>query len=410
MYQFKFADIGEGIHEGQVLKWMFKLGDEVKEGETLCIIETDKVNAEIPSPVDGTIKDIKADVGETIHVGEVLVVIDDGSEEEQKKEVVSEDEESSAGVVGELEVSSDVIETLEEEDEEEAQVKALATPVARKMAKDFGLDINKIKGSGPMGRVLKEDVYKAREHKEEPREAVKTTEFPHDVERVPLSKLRKTIAKNMKMSKTIIPHAATMDEYDVTKLVAFRKEQKALALQQDVNLTYMPFIIKAVTQAIKAYPVFNSSFDDEYEEIVLKKAINIGIAVDTPEGLIVPVIKNADQKSILTIAKELQTLAQKAKDRTLALDDLQGGTISITNYGALGQSFGVPVIKHPEVAIVGVGKIVKKPVVVDNEIVIRDILPISLSFDHRVIDGGDAGRFLNKLRDFLNEPMLLLLN
>jgi pyruvate dehydrogenase E2 component (dihydrolipoamide acetyltransferase) len=439
MYNFKFADIGEGIHEGQILKWLFKVGDEVKDGDTLCIIETDKVNAEIPSPVDGKIADIMFNVGDTVHVGEVLVKIDDGTGEgattadetkstddvqmmsDNTNESISENDGESAGVIGELEVSSEVIESSTETSKTKSgnqNKKVLATPVARQLAKDLGIDINTIKGSGLVGRVMKEDIYKAKEsqvNEKETRPSGPSVEVPKmnvtgQVERVPLSKLRKTISKNMTLSKQIIPHAGTMDEFDLTKLVEFRKDHKHLAEEKGIKLTFMPFIIKAVTLALKEYPIFNASYDHEKEEIIYKKFYNLGIAVDTPEGLIVPVIKDADQKSIFAIAKELDEIASAARERSLSLDQLQNGTFSITNYGAFGSSYGVPVIKYPEVAILGVGMIEKKPVVVDNEIVIRDIMAISISIDHRVIDGGDAGRFLMKLKELLNDPYLLLMN
>jgi pyruvate dehydrogenase E2 component (dihydrolipoamide acetyltransferase) len=300
----------------------------------------------------------------------------------------------------------------------------LATPVARKLAKDLDIDINAVKGTGPAGRVMKEDIYKAKEKVRvvsipqaditlEP--APQTLEVPKlkesgEVERLPLSTLRKTIAKNIALSKRVIPHAAVLDEFDVTKLVEFRASVKELAQSREIHLTYMPFIIKALALTLKEYPVFNSSLDEEKEEIVLKKYYNIGIAVDTPEGLLVPVIKDTDQKGIFDIAKELQQLSEGARNRNIPLDKLQNGTITITNYGALGSSSGIPVIKHPEAAIVGIGKIAKKPVVNEqDEIVIRSIMNLSLCIDHRIIDGGDAGRFLNKLKSYLEEPMLLLL-
>lgn len=433
MYNFIFTDIGEGLHEGQILKWLVKVGDEVKDGDTLCIVETDKVNAEIPSPVNGKIVELMADVGETIHVGEVLVRIDDGSGDtneatadvqmmsDNTNESVSENDGESAGVIGEIEVSDEVIESSNEsvQTTTTSTRKVLATPVARKLAKDLGIDINTIQGTGPNGRVMKEDIYQAKENQinkpvmrtqvERPQVDVPEIKVTGEVERVPFSRMRKTIAKTMVTSKAIIPHAATMDDYDVTELVKFRKAQKELAEKHGVKLTYLPFIVKAIVLALKDYPQFNSSYDQENEELIIKKYINIGIAVDTEEGLIVPVIKNADKLSIFEIAKEIDELAVAARERTIKLEQLQDGTFSITNYGALGQGYGVPIIKHPEVAIFGVGRIKKTPVVVDDEIVIRDIMAASLSFDHRVIDGGDAGRFLSRVKEYLNEPMMLLL-
>jgi pyruvate dehydrogenase E2 component (dihydrolipoamide acetyltransferase) len=440
MYQFKFADIGEGVHEGTVLKWMFKVGDTVKDGDSLCLIETDKVNAEIPSPVDGKIVKIMAEVGEVIMVGEVLVTIDDGSEsttaepteaptnnkkqDNDQIEMEPEEKKESSGVVGEIEVSSDVIENSVENNASEVAViseKVLATPVARKLAKDLGININTIKGSGNMGRIMKDDIYQAKDAQESSskpkttQQVQATVQVPElkvsgDVERIPLTKMRKTIAQNMVLSKTVIPHASTMDEYDLSKLVQFRKDNKALVSSQGVNLTYMPFIIKAVTLTLKDYPMFNSSYDEINQELVIKKYYNMGIAVDTKEGLMVPVIKNADKKSIIELAKELEQISTEARDRTIKLDKLTDGTFTITNYGAFGSTYGVPVIKHPEVAIIGIGKIAKKPVVEDDQIVIREMMPVSISIDHRVIDGADAGRFLLRLKEYLNNPMLLLLS
>ncbi|HOI47270.1 MAG TPA: dihydrolipoamide acetyltransferase family protein [Bacilli bacterium] len=430
MYDFKFADIGEGIHEGQILKWMFQVGDKVKEGDTLCLIETDKVNAEIPSPVSGVIKKLGGAVGDTIHVGNTLALIDDGSSAQPAKKdtaeakPIQEGEENSAGVVGQIEVSSEVIESSTES-YQKADVptkRVLATPVARQLAKDLGVDINKVTGTGEMGRVTKEDIYKIKEStskqsiaKEEPIVSKPISfKMPEttsaDVTRVPITKIRKTIVKNMVISKSVIPHTTVMDELDVTNLVNFRTEQKELALSKGVKLTYMPFIIKAVVLALKDYPVFNSSFDHEKEEIIYKHFYNIGLAVDTPDGLIVPNIKHADRKSIIDVAKELQVLSEEANNRTIQLDKLQNGTFTITNYGIFGSTFGAPVIKHPEVAILGVGMIAKKPIVRNNEIVIADIMPLSLSIDHRIIDGGDAGRFMMRVKEYLTNPMLLLLS
>lgn len=434
MFKFKFPDIGEGITEGKILKWFVNSGDSIKEGDSLFLVETDKVNAEIPSPVSGIVASTKGEEGDTIYVGNVVVEIQTSEDDLKSKSSLDKvidkksetiDEGETAGVVGELEVSSQIIAISHEEKvslEETPSIKVLATPVARKLAKDLGIDILKIKGTGPIGRIMKEDIYLASEEKVPNKHisiasttaaqsiVIPELKFAGEVERVPLTMLRKTIAKNMVLSKSVIPHASATNEIDVSKLVAFRKQAKAMAIEQGLHLTYMPFIIKAVTLALKDYPMFNASYDDKTEELVLKKYYNIGIAVDTPDGLLVPVIKDSDKKGILPVAKELSLLAEKAKNKTLTLDSLQNGTFSITNYGAIGATSGIPVIKHPEVAILGVGKIEKKPVVIDNEIVIRDMLTITICIDHRVIDGGDAGRFLGRLKAYLDDPMLLVLS
>ena len=444
MYDFKFTDIGEGLHEGQILKWFFKVGDKVKDGDVLCVVETDKVNAEIPSPVTGIITKLGAAVGQTIHVGETLVQIDesgkaaapvaaapkaDVKKEAAKPEVKKEAaEEKGAAVVGEVVVSNDVIASSNEGFERSEKVtvstgKVLATPVARKMAADLKVVLSNLKGTGEHGRIMKADIQAAAKSGQGTTVAGATTQtssfafqasampaLPKDgVKRVKISKLRQAIVKAMNTANQVIPSTTLMDEIDVTKLVEFRKSQKAKLEEKGIKLTYLPFIVKAVTMAIKDYPIFNASFDHDTEEVVYKDFVNIGVAVDTPDGLIVPNVKNADQKSIVTLAKEIETLGAATRARTVKLEELQNGTFSITNYGTTGIKLGTPVIKHPELAILGVGSIYRKPVVEGDQIVIRDVLPLSLSIDHRVIDGADGGRFLLKLKELLSDPMQIFL-
>ena len=417
MYDFKFADIGEGIHEGVVLKWLFKEGDQVKEGETLVIVETDKVNAELPSPVDGIIKKHGVKEGETIHVGETIVLIDDGtgdSEPPKEEKQPLKESESAPGVIGEIEVSSDVMESSDESgdaEQEHTQSKVLATPVARKLAKDLNVDIQKIKGTGPLGRVMKEDIKAFANQNERPStQEVPKLQATGDVEYIPITKLRKAIVKGMTISKQVIPHTVLMDEIEIDKLVALRNEVKEQALNDGIKLTYMAFIMKAATIAIKKFPIFNSSYDMEKEQIMVKKYINLGMAVDTKDGLIVPNIKQADQKSIFTLAKELRDVADKTIERKVTLEELKDSTFTITNFGAANVDYGTPIINYPEVAILGVGKIAQRPVVKDGELKVSYTLPLSLAVDHRIIDGADAGRFLNTIKSLLNEPMMLLLN
>jgi pyruvate dehydrogenase E2 component (dihydrolipoamide acetyltransferase) len=407
MYEVKFADIGEGIHEGVIYKIVVEVGQNIKDGDTLYLVETDKVTAEIPSPVEGEIKDIHFNVGDTIHVGDTIMTIDD--HDDTVHEVVSE--QGSTSVVGDLEISSEVIASSEEvKKKEPIRKKVLATPVARKLAKDLGIDIQTIVGSGPAGRVMKADIYKAHEPVEEQVKVIQTPLYVDEerVTRVKMSQMRKAIAEHMTKSKFTIPHTAVMDEVIVEELVGYRNEVKLLARQKNIKLTYLPFFIKAVVVALKEHPIVNASL--EGEDILLKKDIHIGIAVDTPHGLMVPVIKHADQLSLLEIAQKIEDLSTRAQDKSLHLDELHGSTFTITNYGAFGSSFGVPVINYPEAGILGVGKIDKKPVVEDDEIVIRHILPLSMSFDHRIVDGADAGRFMNTVKSLLNNPQLLLLS
>ena len=431
MYAFKFADIGEGIHEGKILKWHFKVGDKVKEGETLVVVETDKVNAELPSPVDGIIESLGSKEGDTIHVGDVLVVINDGTggespkteevKKEDKKEPVSEGK-AAPGVIGQIEVSEEGMASSSENQsakDAKSDEKALATPVARKMAKDLGLDINQIKGTGEFGRVLKEDIQKAFDNKQGGSKQAAPVQMTvpkvnistqGDVEIVEITKLRKAIVRSMTLSKQVIPHTVLMDEIIVDKLVDLRNKVKEQAAAQNIKLTYMAFIIKAVVLALNQFPTFNASFDHENDRMILKKFYNIGMAVDTKDGLIVPNIKDADKKSILELAKELREVADQTIARTVQLSQLQNATFSITNFGAADVAFGTPIIPHPEVGILGVGKISQKAVVVNGEIKVSYVLPLSLAVDHRVIDGAEAGRFLNVIKSLLNDPMMLLLS
>lgn len=425
MLEFRFADIGEGIHEGVILKWLVEVGQEVKEGDSLFLVETDKVNAEIPSPASGKIAALLAQEGDTIHVGQVVVHIDTG-EGAAPEAAQGSDEEDAGAVVGALESSARVLapsgEAASKGPEQARKGKVLATPVARKLARDLGVDIATVEGTGPQGRVMKEDIRRAAQMgptaatPEAPTassvaaQAAPLPAGPNE-ERIPLTALGRTIARNMAQSKREIPHAAVMDDVDVTDLVVFRSEVKELAEAQGIKLTYLPFIIKAVTLALQEYPKLNASFDEAAQEIVIKHDLNIGIAVDTPDGLLVPVIKHADKIGILPMAKRMSELIEATRSRTVALEDLQQGTFTVTNYGAVGVGSGIPVIRPPEAAILGVGAIRKQPVVgEDDSIAIRHIMPLTVSFDHRFVDGATAGRFLARVKEYLHDPMRLTLS
>ncbi|HZH92524.1 MAG TPA: dihydrolipoamide acetyltransferase family protein [Tissierellaceae bacterium] len=427
-FEFQFPDIGEGIHEGVITKWMVQEGDNIEEGESVAEVETDKVTTEIPSPRSGKVLQLKANKGDTINVGDVFIVIDagggsealdEGSKANEKEEV----EEETAGVVGQVVSSSDVIPSSTEGSPQtkktEERRKVLATPVARHLAKDLGVDINTVRGSGPNGRVMKDDIYKASEEKSEPEvketglrdRQPKKLSISEDlpVERIPLTKIRKTIAEKMSESRFTIPHTTAMDEIDISRLHEFRKKYKDSLKEEDVSLTYLPFIIKAAIAALKKYPEFNSSLDEENDELVLKKYFNIGVATDTERGLMVPVIKDADKMNLVEIAKAIEDLSTRAKDNQIQLSQLKGGSFSVTNYGSIGGYFGIPIINYPESAILGIGRVVEKPIVKDGEIVVAHILPLSLSYDHRIIDGASGARFLNLLKELLSNPDILLL-
>jgi len=413
-YEFKFPDIGEGLTEGEIIRWLVKEGDEIKEGEPLVEVETDKALAEIPSPKTGVILKILAKEKEIVKVGQVIVIFG-----EKGESLAPPSPRPSVGVVGELEEAPEEITVpqVKAEAPKPAFVSehVQATPAVRALAKELSVEINKVKGTGPEGRVLEKDIRQAAEAKEKPVEEVRrhTKVKKYDlygyVDRIPLRGVRRSIAKAMVKSKYTAPHVSAMDEADITELWKIREKEKKAAEVKGIKLTILPFIIKAVIAGLSEHPYLNASLDDENEEIILKKYFNIGVATDTPEGLMVPVIKNAKEKSILQLAEELTRLTEKARNRTIDLADMKGGTFTITNYGAIGGIFGTPIINYPEVAILGVGKIKDMPVVREGKIEIRKILNLSLSFDHRVVDGAEAARFLNTVISHIEDPDLILL-
>lgn len=426
-FEFRFPDIGEGITEGTLMKWLVKEGENIEEGQSVAEVETDKVTTEIPSPRTGVVSELKVEEGDVINVGDVFITIDTSGEVDEidkkeesveKKEIV---EEETAGVVGEVIASSEEIPPSTEEvvlSKKPDKVRVLATPVARKMAKDLGVDISKVKGTGPNGRVMKEDIIKAKDAMMKSKEESKISQIQYEesilvederIERIPLTRIRKTIAEQMTLSRFTIPHTTAMDEIDVTELYEFRKKYKDILIEEEVKLTFLPFIVKGVIAVLKELPEFNSSLDEENDELILKHFYHIGIATDTDRGLMVPVLRDGDKKSIVEIAKEIEDLSSRAKNNQIELHELKGSTFTITNYGSIGGYFGIPIINYPESAILGVGRIVKKPIVKDDEIVIARVLPLSLSYDHRIIDGASGARFLNLLSELLKDPEMLLL-
>jgi pyruvate dehydrogenase E2 component (dihydrolipoamide acetyltransferase) len=421
-YIFKFPDIGEGLEEGKIIEWYVEKGQSISSGDPLVKMETDKVVTDIPSPKSGVIAQRFGAIGETVKVGNALVEIDiegvagfEASEIARHKPQKATDsmvEEKGFGVVGTIEVAGDgsYLPAGNEGMETKAEVtmkkrKVLSTPVARAMAKELGLDINSITGTGPAGRVTIKDVEKQKHKLPTGSPIPIQSNISDEVEIVPLSQIRKTIAKNMLRSKQNAAHMSVMDEIEVSRLVEYRN---ILNTGQDgIKLSYLPFIIKAVAIALKKHPVLNAELDLDNERIIYKKAINLGLAMDTEDGLVVPVIRNADRKGLQQLAKEISELATKARERKLSLSDLRDGTFSITSYGSIGGYFAVPVINYPQSAILGIGRIADKPVIKDNAVVPGKVMPISMSVDHRIVDGGEVARFLNDLLAMLKEPLMI---
>ncbi|KMK77064.1 dihydrolipoamide acetyltransferase family protein [Alkalihalobacillus pseudalcaliphilus] len=420
-YKFKLPDIGEGIHEGEIVKWFVKAGDEVKEDDILLEVQNDKAVVEIPSPVDGKVLELKVDEGTVSIVGDVLLTIDaEGYEEE---EVPAEEEKTEEPKEEKQEATQS---SQEESASEDDGSRIIAMPSVRKYAREKGVNIKEVSGSGKNGRVVKEDIEKflsgdtgsaSEETSSEAPAASAETKKSEPVsipvgeleERVPFKGIRKAIAKAMVNSKHTAPHVTHMDEVEVSALVAHRKQYKEIAAEQGTKLTYLPYVVKALTAALRKYPVLNASIDDANEEIVYKKYFNIGIAADTEHGLFVPVIKDADRKSIFQLADEIIDLAGKARDAKLSSAEMKGGSATISNVGSARGLWFTPVINHPEVAILGIGRIEEKAIVKNGEIVAAPVLALSISYDHRLIDGVTAQNALNHVKRLLNDPQLLLM-
>ena len=425
-YIFKFPDIGEGLDEGTIVEWHVEKGQSVKMGDPLCTMETDKVVTAIPSPKDGIIAAKFGKPGEIIHVGSALVEIEiqgDGSEATKDSGKIEAVEEEGAGVVGTLEVAGNNIVLSASKEGVAAdgaaagdkKNKSIATPVARAMAREFGIDINLVKGSGPAGRVMKEDIISYSEGKSAKKdEAVKivdkNTESAELVDVEPLTQIRKSIARHMIESKRNAAHMTLFEEIEISELERIRTKYKEELSKEGLKLTYLAFVVKAVALSLIKFRSLNAEMDLEGGRMLYKRYYNIGIATDTEKGLVVPVIRNADKLTIKEIAAEIGRLSEKARQGKLTMEDLKGGTFSITSYGNIGGLFAVPVINYPEAGILGVGRVSKKPVVKNDEIAAGIVMPLSLSVDHRIADGGETARFMNSVMSYLSDPVTMLFN
>lgn len=434
MYELKLPDLGEGIHEGEILKWHVQPGGTIAEDEPLLDVETDKAAVTIPSPVTGQVLSLGGRVGDVVTVGSVIVVIDTGSE------TVSErGEDAVAPAQADVSPAATAFAAAEIRKSSEVRQPVPAAPATRRLARQLGVDLRRVTPSGPAGRVTPEDVHRhaegagpaAEPATAAPSEAVAQAEVAAhaataipflDLEPLPdfslwgpveieaLRSIRRRVAHKMTTSMILAPHVAHMDEADVTDLEAFRKrERERRSGQPGGHLTLLSFVVKAVTAGLRATPAFNASLDPFAEQIVYKRYYNIGIAADTGKGLVVPVIKETDRLSIIQISAEIERLVAQAREGALDVEDLRGGTFTITNVGPLGGTALIPAINYPEVAILGMGKVQEKPVVREGQIVIRKVLPLTLAFDHRIADGADAARFVSELVRQLSDPNLLLL-
>lgn len=432
-FEFKLPDIGEGIHEGEIAKWLVAEGDKISEDDVLVEIQNDKAVVEIPSPVDGTISKIHVEEGEVTTVGTTIVTIDDGSEDTASEEAAEPTEKTDSKQEDDAAKPADEKEASEESPNKEAQKEAsadsdkivIAMPSVRKFARENDVNIKEVTGTGKNGRILKEDIENfgsdSQVSAETASEAASTEEQSEqapaarkqatgDLEtREKMSGMRKAIAKAMVNSKHTSPHVSHIDEVEVDALWAHRKKFKEIAAEQGVKLTFLPYVVKALVSALKKYPELNTSIDNETFEVIQKHYYNVGIAADTEKGLVVPVVKDADKLSMFEISDEINDLAGKARDGKLSSDEMKGGSVTISNLGSAGGKWFTPVINQPEVAILGIGRIEEQPVVRDGEIVAARVLALSLSYDHRQIDGATAQNALNHIKRLLNNPDLLLM-
>lgn len=432
--EFKLPDVGEGISEAEIVEYLVKVDDQVRADQPVVRVETDKAVVELPCPYSGKVVEIPHSQGDTVKVGQVLIVVETEAEaaeearEEEKPEKREKEKEKAASEAEEAERAEK--KRPEKEPEEVPRVavaeRMLATPHTRKIARELGVDISQVKGTGSHGRITDEDVRTAAEKKEEhpiapPRgptaAAVRvpsTAGFDFEkygpTRREPLKGIRKRTAEVMVRSVSTIPHVTHFDEADVTELVKVQQNQRALEEEREVKLSILAFLTRAVADALKKFPMFNASLDEESGEIVYKQYYNVGFATETEAGLMVPVIRDVDKKSIVQIASELQELARKARDRTIELEDMRGGTFTITNVGSIGGTWATPIIVHPQVAILCSLRAREKPVVKNHEVIVRMIMPLTVAFDHRVLDGADSARFLCHIIALLEDPMRMLVD
>lgn len=413
--------MGESIFEGTITKWLKKKGDRVERDEPLFEISTDKVDSEIPAPASGVVQDILVKEGQTVQINTVVAVIGDGSAkpaaekpaepappakevQRQQTKQTPAPPKGPAPVAGPEPLAES--ERAVEEEEEGEREGVRSSPLVRRIAKEHGIDLSALtgKGTGINGRITKSDILSYIEQGPKPGApaakapapaaplAAPPMKFTGEVERVPMTAMRKAIAEHMVMSRHTSAHVTTFFEADVTRLMQSREKQKAEFERSGVKLTVTPFFVQAAANSLRRFPIVNSSLDGD--TVVYKKAVNIGIAVNLEWGLIVPVIKNADEKNLFGLAKAINDLGERARTKKLTPDDVKDGTFTITNPGQYGGLIGTPIINQPQVAIMGMGGIKKRAVVIDDAIAIRSMIILSLSFDHRVIDGATADQFM----------------
>lgn len=429
LFDLKLPELGEGVTEGELIKWLVKPGDIVKPDQSVAEIMTDKATVEVPTSKGGTVKELKFKAGDVVKVESVLLSLaTDGGTSAQPAaaaQATTTSHKPAAAERSPLPLAAEGMSASASFYPPVMDSKVLATPSTRRLARELQMDINTVAGTGLAGRVTREDILKQLDSvsisaKGAGPVANGTMSFPKPSyasnmgaaeERVPLKGIRKKIAENLQMAKHIIPHFTLMDEVDVTELVHFRESMKEAAEKAGTKITYLPLVMKALIATIKEFPQFNASIDDQAQEIVYKKYFNLGFAADTPNGLVVPIVKNADQKSVLEISKEILDLSKRARDNKLKLEEMKGATITITNIGSVGGTYATPIINHPEVAILGMYKIQDRlELTPQGTVTSRKYMNYTITADHRLIDGAVAARFLKSFLERIQKPSLLMLD
>ena len=440
MYEFKLADLGEGMHEAEIVQWLINVGDTTKLDQTIAKVETDKAVVELPSPVAGRVSEIRVQGGQTAKVGEVLVIFETATKGDG--EAAPKNSENATVAAAPPSSPTHMPSPAESSSQSTSPVvvrsRVQAAPAVRKLAFELGIDLAQVTPSSSSGRVSLEDVRAyaetatsgkqngaapaasvgtlAKEEQAAPVPGEKIEKSLAQVsptgedERQPLTGLRKRVAEHMERSWRTIPHATAFDEVDSGALIALRHALKPIAEQRGVRLTYMPLLIKLLIPLLKEFPIFNASLDEEKREIIYKRSYHIGIAADSPEGLLVPVMRNADRLTLVEVAAKLEKLIDGAHKRTLALPEVSGSTFTLNNVGSFGGGSGTPIINHPEVAILAVGRIQEKAIVRQGAVIVRPMMPLALSFDHRLIDGAMSGKFLGRFKELVENPQQLLLD
>jgi len=440
-YEFKLPDVGEGTEEGELVRWLVEVGQEVDADEPVAEIQTDKVQTELYSPVSGTVMELRFAEGDMVPVGSVFVTFEVNGEAEGR-------DTAGEAVAAEAADAPSVAETPDPprqngrkaEDGEVRRKKTRATPAVRRVARELGVDLALVEGSGIGGRVMEGDVRAfggtddqgvavgasvetvEGEDRAEPVDAwiPEADRMREDAaaengssigsERVPLRGIRRAMFVNMARSSATVAGSFGLEEVDLTRLVALRQQMRDAAEQKGARITYLPFAIKAAVTALKEFPYLNASVEEDKQRIVLHHRYDVGVAVDTPQGLLVPVLRDAGGKSIIGLAREIRDLAERGREGKLGAEDFEGATFTVTNVGSIGGIAAMPVVDHPQVAILGLHRIQRKPVVRgEDEIVAADVMNVSLGFDHRVIDGATCFNFLARVSGLLEKPNLLFM-